>query len=534
MMHQSIATIDSPEFINLQPLEINPLMSSCEIKVLYLGENRNHSYITKDVAMEMAKTLRGAPIVGYYKEEKEDFRDHGEKVIFDDEGIKFECMTKPYGFVAPDAKVWFQKFEDSDDFGNKETREYLMTTGYLWTGQYEEAKLAVEEGRPQSMELDNETLDGHWATNNKTGMDFFIINDAIFSKLCILGDDVEPCFEGARITAPEVSTSFTKIDDDFKKTLYTMMQDLKFALEGGNNMDMNQEQNLVAEEVVETETVETTEEETSVVEEAVVTETPAEEPVTEFDSLKRTEEIAQPVETEATTEVEETVEEEVIESEIEEEITEAEEEVIEEETIETEEETVVEEEILAEDDNSEQSISTETQDSIEATQSSQENFAKSEDKEDEEESKEEEDNSTEEDSENNDEEDKKDYSLIEQELSDLKVAYTELETKYQALVEFKETVDTEKKDALINSFYMLSDEDKADVIENKSNYSLDEIEAKLSVICVRKKVNFDLDDTSKNDNIVEEENVTTYNLSDAEVASTPAWITALKNTRDSK
>lgn len=526
MMHQSIATIDSPEFINLQPLEINPLMSSCEIKVLYLGENRNHSFITKDVAMEMAKTLRGAPIVGYYKEEKEDFRDHGEKVIFDDEGIKFECMTKPYGFVSPDAQVWFQKFEDTDDFGNIETREYMMTTGYLWTGQYEEAKLAVEEGRPQSMELDNETLDGHWATNHKTGMDFFIINDAIFSKLCILGDDVEPCFEGARITAPEVSTSFTKIDDDFKKTLYTMMQDLKFALEGGNNMDVNQEQNVVTEETVVTEEVAAVEEETNVVEEPVVTETPAEEPVTEFDSLKRTQDIAQPVETEETTEVEETVEDEestedVVEPEIEADAT---------------EETVVEEEILAEDDNSEQSISTETQDSIEATQSSQENFAKSEDdKKDEEESKEDEDNSTddEEDSEDDEDKKKKDYSLIEQELSDLKVAYTELETKYQALVEFKETVDTEKKDALINSFYMLSDEDKADVIENKSNYSLDEIEAKLSVICVRKKVNFDLDDTSKNEDKVEEENVTTYNLSDAEMASTPAWITALKNTRDS-
>ena len=53
----------------------------------------------------MAKTLRGAPIVGYYKEEKEDFRDHGEQVIFDDEGIKFNCLTKPYGFVSPDAKV---------------------------------------------------------------------------------------------------------------------------------------------------------------------------------------------------------------------------------------------------------------------------------------------------------------------------------------------------------------------------------------------------------------------------------------------
>jgi hypothetical protein len=186
-MHKSIATIESPEFINLQPLDINPLMSSCEIKVLYIGENRNRSFITKEVATEMAKTLRGAPIVGYYREEKGDFTDHGNRMIIDDEGVKFECMTTPYGFVSPDAKVWFQTFEDTDEFGNIETREYLMTTGYLWTGQFEECKIAVEEGRPHSMELDEATIDGHWAENKNNGMEFFIINDAIFSKLCISG-----------------------------------------------------------------------------------------------------------------------------------------------------------------------------------------------------------------------------------------------------------------------------------------------------------------------------------------------------------
>ena len=521
MMHQSIATIDSPEFINLQPLEINPLMSSCEIKVLYLGENRNHSYITKEVATEMAKTLRGAPIVGYYREDKEDFRDHGEKVTFDDEGVKFECMTKPYGFVAPDAQVWFQKFEEQDEFGNQLTREYLMTTGYLWTGQYEEAKLAIDEGRPQSMELDPETLDGHWSTNNKTGMDFFIINDAIFSKLCILGEDVEPCFEGASVTAPEVSKKFS-LDDDFRKTLYTMMQDLKFALEGGNNMDM--EQNLVVEETAEEVAVEETvaEEEvaeTEVVEETVETETPAEEFAVINDSLVREE---TPVTEPEAVETEEVVEEE----------TEADVEV--EEVV--EEEPVVEEN-LTNDDNSEQSILTETQDSIEDTQSSQENFAKSddeEDKDDEEESKEEETDSEDKDDEDEEDKKKKDYSLIEAELDNLKAAYSDLESKYQALVEFKETVDNEKKDALIASFYMLSDEDKAEVVENKAKYSLEDIEAKLSVICVRKKVNFDLDDTSKNDNIVEEKEVMTYNVSDNDNTSTPAWISALKNTRDNR
>ena len=235
-MHQSVATIQSPEFINLQPLDMNPLMSKCEIKVLYVGQNRNHSFITKEVATDMAKTLRGAPIVGYYKDEKEDFRDHGDKVIIEDGEIKFECQTKPYGFVSPDAKVWFKEFEDTDDFGNVETREYLMTTGYLWTGQYEEVQKVIDNGRPQSMELDSETLDGHWAEDKNSGIDFFIINDAIFSKLCILGDDVEPCFEGSSVTAPQVSSSFTAVDDSFKNTLFSMLEELKFALKGGTEM----------------------------------------------------------------------------------------------------------------------------------------------------------------------------------------------------------------------------------------------------------------------------------------------------------
>lgn len=449
-MHKSIATIDSPEFINLQPLDINPLMSSCEIKVLYLGENRNHSYITEEVASDMAKSLRGAPIVGYFKEEKQDFADHGEKIIFDDEGIKFECMTKPYGFVAPDAKVWFQNFEDTDEFGNKTIRKYLMTTGYLWTGQFEEAKLAVEEGRPQSMELDEENLDGHWATNNKTGMDFFIINDAIFSKLCILGDDVEPCFEGANVTAPDVSTTFTKMDETFKQTLYSMMQDLKkYALEGGQNMD-NEETVEVKNDIVEN-TVED-----------VVTE--------EVNDI------------------------EVVENNV--------------------EETEVQEPTDAQPE-------TETYNGTEA----ETDFSKNDNEEENEEDSEDENKEDEEDK------DKK-YSLLEENYNTLQAQYSELESKYTELVAFKASIEEKEKDALIAKFYMLSDEDKADVIANKANYSLDDIEAKLSIICVRKRVNFDLEDDKTNSEQNDKEDVaTTFTLNDVE-SDVPAWVSALKNTQN--
>ena len=454
-MHKSVATIDSPEFINLQPLDINPLMSKCEIKVLYLGENRNHSYITKEVATDMAKTLRGAPIVGYFKEEKEDFADHGHRVILDDEGVKFECLTKPYGFVSPDAQVWFQTFEDTDDFGNKVEREYLMTTGYLWTGQFEECKVAVSEGRPHSMELDEQTLDGNWSTNVKTGMDFFIINDAIFSKLCILGDDVEPCFEGSSVKAPEVSTSFTKVDESFKNTLYTMMQDLKFALEGGRNME-------------EIENVVTNEE--SLVEEPIV-----ETPVVEEEAPVAAEEEAPAAVEEEITEEIEAVKEEI-------------------ETTEEEKEEVVEEEIKTEDDANENS---------EITNENDDNSEKSHSKKI---------------------EDSLERNFTLEDYLELQNKCEALEKENAELVEFKMQVENEKKDALINSFYMLSDEDKAEVLENKANYSLDEIEAKLSVICVRKKVSFDLEDENK-----EEQPITTFSLNSLENEAVPAWISACKN-----
>lgn len=478
-MHKSIATIDSPEFINLKPLDINPLMSSCEIKVLYLGENRNRSYITEEVATEMAKTLRGAPIVGYFRKEKEDFADHGNRMIIDDEGIKFECMTKPYGFVDPAAKVWFQTFEDTDEFGNKVTRKYLMTTGYLWTGQYEECKVAAEEGRPHSMELDEDTLVGHWATNRESGMDFFIINDAIFSKLCILGDDVEPCFEGSSVTAPKVSSNFTKIDDEFKKTLFSMMQELQFALQGGQQM----------------------EDEVKVPETEVVEETPAVE--------------AEPIAEEIPAE-EFTAEEEAI-------------------AVEPVVETEVENDFAAskKEDENESEDSSDEEEKEEASEDDEEKkkYAKKEDEEEEKAEEPAENSDAPKAEEEEEDEKKKKFELLETEFAALQEKYSELEVKYNELVAFKAQVEDAKKDEMISKFCFLSDEDKKEVIENKSKYSVDEIEAKLSVICVRNKVNFDLDDDSKNDINTEASDVTTYNLSNTG-ESIPAWIMAVQNNRN--
>jgi hypothetical protein len=440
-MHQSVATIDSPEFLNLQPLDINPLMSKCEIKVLYVGANRNHTFITEEVAAEIGKTLRGAPIVGYYRDTKEDFTDHGEKIIIDDEGIKFECQTVPYGFVAPDAKVWFQNFEDNDGMGNTVVHKYLMTTGYLWTDQFPESSLPVEEGRPQSMEFQKESVQGHWETNYDNGMDFFIINDAIIQKICILGDDVEPCFEGASVTAPDVSTKFT-LDDNFRHTLYSMMQDLKNALNGGGQ----QVENLENTAAVEQEQV---------------------EPATEF--TQDAENVAETV-----SEVNDNVKDASAPADY-----------------------------VNKKDEDEKS-------SEEETEKSDSESSSDADEDDEDENK----------------KGAKKYELLEEELNTLKENYSTLQNQYQELVNFKREIDNQKKDALIAEFYMLSDEDKADVISNKEKYTLDEIKAKLAVICFDKKINFTLNEEVDNN---KEEEIVTYSLNDNnENNSLPEWVKAVK------
>ena len=439
LVHQSIATISSPQFINLEPLDINPFMSSCQIKVLYIGENRNRTFISKQVATEMSKTLRGAPIVGYYKKDKQDFTDHGEQVILDDQGIHFNCLTKPYGFVAPDAKIWFQDFEDIDDFGNSIIRTYLMTQGYLWTGQFKQAQQIINNnGKPQSMELESESVKGYWSTNIKKDMDFFIINDAIFSKLCILGDDVEPCFQGASIKP----TSYT-LDNTFKKTLSKMMEQLTYALKGGNvvsQANKNIQDNI-------------------------------DENVSENFELNK-DDINKDVS----------------------------------ENFQKEQDNI--------DENVSQNFELNKDDKTEDESSS--SFVKKVEQE-----------STEDEDKDKDKEDKTEqkYTLLKEQFENLQNSYSELEKELKVLKDFKNEILDKEKDELIDQFYMLSDDDKEDIIKNKDKYTLEEIESKLSVICFRKKVNL----SSVKPVLREECPVVTFNVDNKE-DSTPDWVKAVEVT----
>ena len=78
---------------------------------------------------------------------------------------------------------------------------------------------------------------------------------------------------------------------------------------------------------------------------------------------------------------------------------------------------------------------------------------------------------------------------------------------------------------------MLSDEDKSDVIKNKSEYTLEEIESKLSVICFRNKVSFS--DFKENENNNNENVVTTFTLDD-DTETAPEWILAVRKVKEER
>lgn len=420
LRNTSVATIAAPEFVNLAEDALNPGISKADVKVLYLGENRNGSFINKETAMKMSETLRACPIVGAYRKDIDDFGDHGEIIHIENGEITFDCATVPYGFVAPDAKVWFKEFTDYDEFGNTVNREYLMTTAYLWTGQYPEIERCVKEGMGQSMELDGKSIDGHWAENSESGIEFFIINDASFTKLCVLGDGVEPCFEGASVEAPNVSDKFSK--EGFTTTLYNMMNELKFALaENADAKDVNTE-NANAENA-NAENAEKTDESESVVEET-----------TEFAEKQE--------------EVEETAEEVETFAEKEEEA-----------------DNVVEENLDQESDfsaNTEEEK--ESEEVVENTEESADNEFAEKDAE---------------------------IETLKSEIASLQEKYSLLETEAEELRSYKASRISADKDALINKYNMLSDNDKAEIIANKDSYSYEEIESKLALLYVKKNVDFD-------------------------------------------
>ena len=532
MKHTSIKLETPCEFINITP--VNPLISKCQIKVCYVGDtpNRNGSIITKEVARQMANSLPGSPIVGYYNDATGDFEEHNRVIDISNGQFKIQDTTKPYGFVDLGARAWFQKFNDDGV-----EHEYLMTEGYIWTGQYPECQRIIDQGNNQSMELDEKTLDATWTKDDNGKPKFFIINEAIISKLCILGEECEPCFEGSQIT--KFSLTF---DEDFKQKLFSMMNDLKelikeggtkvfsrYAVEIGDNL-WNSLWNYTLEKYPDAD---------NIYRSVYAIEGVCEEGSQKFAVLQNRADNKYYRLNFSLNETDGFVPADAL-IEVTESYIPAAEPQFSLEAVKTYETEYASKKKAEEEDKNNKDNKSNSDNKSEGKDSDSDDSEDGKDKKpigkkDDLDGK----GNNSDDDGNKDDEDKKkkkkysledvtEYQELKTEYEELKSKYAALETEKNSLIEeieplrkFKLASEKKDKEAMIAQFYMLSDDDKKDVIDNIDKYSVDDIEAKLSVICVRNKVSFDLDENK-------ETKPTTYNLNNGEDddESIPAWVKA--------
>lgn len=170
--------------------EINSSFDMGVLRVAYTDKNRNGSFISKDTYERCLQTIFNCPIVCNYDRETDSIGSHDIEIVRDvDGGMKIVNVTTPIGVVPESAEPFWETIEEEDG----ELHEYLCTQVLLWKRQEAYQKIKKDGISAESMEIT--VKDG--SIDKQSGL--FIIRDFEFTAFCILGEDVEPCFESASL-----------------------------------------------------------------------------------------------------------------------------------------------------------------------------------------------------------------------------------------------------------------------------------------------------------------------------------------------
>ena len=188
----------------------NDVLSKARCRIFYTGANRNGTYITDDFAQKLVSTLPYVPVKGIYDTMKDDFTDHGRE--------RYEGRI--YGIVPENPNFAWEKHLDIDGV----ERTYACADVLLFTGIYKQEAFDIVQ-KAQSMELFADSIEGEWQFIN--GKRFFVFTEGRFLGLQALGEDYEPCFEGA--------------------AFYTLVDSIKTLVTDLENSEIFQKQNLGGE-----------------------------------------------------------------------------------------------------------------------------------------------------------------------------------------------------------------------------------------------------------------------------------------------
>lgn len=213
------------------------VFAPAKIMIGYCGDNRNWSNIREEVFAEAP--IKNIPVVANFYSDKNDFGGHDVKVIQNKDGIDIYAATVPFGLVPESAKQWF-----TEELVDGEMKKCYWTECLLWKRQYGFEKIAKSRRVNHSMEIDVSEY-----TERSDG--YCVVDKMKFEALCLLGEDVEPCFENSRLELFSV--------DNFEKQFTEMLEQYKaYSLKLVS--EVNDMENKEFENVEEVQTEEVTEE----------------------------------------------------------------------------------------------------------------------------------------------------------------------------------------------------------------------------------------------------------------------------------
>ena len=202
---------------------LSPTLSKCRLCIFYRGLNRNRTFISEDFARQLIESLPYAPIKGIFDKDGLDYEDHGGD----------NADGRIYGVVPEDPNFAWEKHVDDDGV----EREYACADVYLYTALYPEANLIP--GKSQSMEIHKKGLEGEWKIWSD-GEPYFEFQKGHLLGLQVLGDKVEPCFEGSAFFSlyKDAKAMFDYLKNSKEKEESKKMEKNLFRLSDGAKCDL--------------------------------------------------------------------------------------------------------------------------------------------------------------------------------------------------------------------------------------------------------------------------------------------------------
>lgn len=188
--------------------DINSTFAKGNLKVCYVGDNRNGSSFSKDVIRSALSSLRNVPIVCHWDYESNTIGAHDVELAKDENGRSFiRNLTEPCGVVPEHARFSFQL--DTKD--GKQYDTLIIEDVILWKRQDVYRHIMNDLGGKVAHSMEINVKDGKLDDRG-----IFQVTDFEFTALCLL-ESSKPCFENSELEVFEKNNFNLKFEEMIKE-----------------------------------------------------------------------------------------------------------------------------------------------------------------------------------------------------------------------------------------------------------------------------------------------------------------------------